>query len=69
MPSVLSKKKRPAGKRRPATRARVAVKDASWPLKESRKEWLRQLRAEYTPAVCVQTLAINESLPVAYGES
>lgn len=69
MPSVLSKMKRPAGKRRPAKRARVAVKDASWPLKESREEWLRQLRAEYTPAVCAQTLAINESLPVAYGES
>jgi hypothetical protein len=36
-------------------------------LKESREEWLRQLRAEYTPEVCAQTLALNESLPV-HGE-
>ncbi len=69
MPSVLTKKKRPAGKRRPAKRARISAKSTVWPLKESRTEWLRQLRAEYTPAVCAQTLAINESLPVAYGES
>ena len=64
MPSVLTKKKRPSGKRRAA---RPALADKAWPLKESREEWLRQLRAEYTPAVCAQTLAINESLPV-YGE-
>ena len=69
MPSVLTKKKRLAGKRQPAKRARVASKNTAWPLKESREEWLRQLRTEYTPAVCAQTLAINESLPVAYGES
>lgn len=68
MPSVLTKKKRLAGKRRPAKRAAKVVKNAAWPLKESREEWLRQLRAEYTPAVCAQTLAINESLPVAYGD-
>ncbi len=43
----------------------MAVKSNAWPLKESREEWLRQLRAEYTPAVCARTPAINDSLPVA----
>ena len=33
-------------------------------MKETRAEWLRRLRAEYTPEVCAQMLAINESLPV-----
>jgi hypothetical protein len=33
-------------------------------LKESREEWLRRLRAEYTPEVCAQTLAVHESLPI-----
>lgn len=65
MPAVLTKKKRPAAKR-PSKRAHGIV-DAEWPLKESREEWLRQLRAEYTPEVCAQTLALNESLPVHGG--
>ena len=65
MPAVLLKKKRLVPKR-PAERTRPAPVEA-WPLKESREEWLRQLRAEYTPEVCAQTLALNESLPV-HGE-
>jgi hypothetical protein len=33
-----------------------------------REKLLRQLRQEYTPQVCAQTLKINEDFPV-YGES
>ena len=65
MPATLAKKKRPIAKRS-TKQARKAAGEA-WPLKESREEWLRQLRAEYTPEVCAQTLALNESLPV-HGE-
>ena len=69
MPSALAKKKLSLGKNRRVRPVPVASKDTAWPLTVSREEWLRQLRAEYTPAVCAQTLAVNESLPVAYGES
>ena len=69
MPSALAKKKLFPGKIRRGKSVPVASKDLAWPLAVSREEWLRQLRAEYTPAVRAQTLAVNESLPVAYGES
>ena len=62
MPAVIAKNSRRAAKR-PAKRAHLAA-DESWPLKEPREEWLRNLRAEYTPEVCAQTVALNESLPV-----
>ncbi len=66
MPVVLTKKKRLAAKR--ATKqGRPEAADEAWPLKEPREEWLRRLRAEYSPQVCAQTLALNESLPV-HGE-
>lgn len=64
MPAVIVKNIRRAAKR-PAKRAHP-VADESWPLKESREDWLRNLRAEYTLEVCAQTVALNESLPV-YG--
>jgi hypothetical protein len=68
MSSVLTKKKRPIGKDRLVKPARLAAKAPARPLKESREEWLRQLRAEYTPAVSKQTLMVNEDFPV-YDES
>jgi hypothetical protein len=68
MPSILTKKKLPVGKARTAKAARLAAKGPVQPLKGSREEWLRQLRAEYTPAVNKQTLLVNEDFPV-YGES
>ncbi len=65
MPAILTKKKRSAAQQSPK---RVhAIADPTWPLKESREEWLRQLRAEYTPEVCARTLALNDSLPI-HGE-
>lgn len=67
MPVVLAKKKRPTTKRRTFKSVRSSTTGEAWPLKESREEWLRHLRAEYTLEVCAQTLAINESLPV-HGE-
>lgn len=69
MPSALAKKKLSHGKNRRVRSVPVASKDSAWPLTMSREQWLRQLRTEYTPAVCAQTLAVNESLPAVYGES
>ena len=64
MPSALTKKKRPVGKGRSIKLVQPAGKNPA----ESRKEWLRRLRAEYTPAVSRQTLLVNEDFSV-YGES
>ena len=67
MPSILTKKKVPVGKARAGKAARRVAKGPVEPLKGPREEWLRQLRAEYTPAVRKQTLLVNEDFPV-YGE-
>ncbi len=68
MPGILTKKKPPVGKTRRAKAVRPTAKGPVQPLHGSREEWLRQLRAEYTPAVSKQTLLVNEDFPV-YGES
>lgn len=68
MSSLLTKKKLPVGEGRPVKSTRRTVKALARPLKDAREEWLRQLRAEYTPAVSRQTLMVNEDFPV-YGES
>lgn len=63
---VISKKKLPARERarRPSS---VGASVAAEPIAESRAAWLRRLRAEYTPAVCAQTLQVNEDFPL-YGK-
>ena len=63
MPVAAAKKKRPTAKIA-GKPAKSPVAKEKWPLKESREEWLRQLRAEYTPKVCSETLAVHESLPI-----
>ncbi|MBI3886974.1 MAG: hypothetical protein HY302_14790 [Opitutae bacterium] len=69
MTSALARKKLSHGEKRRAGAVREVTNDPAWPLAVSREEWLRQLRVEYTPAVCAQTLAVNESLPAVSGES
>ena len=65
MPTAVAKKRRNTAKHAP--RPAPALATEAWPLKETREEWLRKLRAEYTPEVCAQTLALNDSLPI-HGE-
>ena len=61
-------KRRPKRKIRSTKEVTSAVEPTLALVGSAREEWLRQLRAQYTPAVSRQTLMVNEAFPV-YGRS
>lgn len=63
MPTIAAATKRSPAKRKakpPPVRRGENIR----PSKESRENWLKRMRAAYTPEVCARTLRLNASLPI-----